>query len=339
MTLPELYRQMLRARTFELAIAELWQRGRISGELHLGTGEEAIVAGVVTHLRDDDSVSLTHRCTPALVVRGVPLVPILRELLGEPDGLCGGIAGHMHLASREYRVASSGIVGASLPIAVGFALAAQHRGSDAIAVAFTGEGALNQGMALESLNLAAAWSLPLVVVCIDNGWAITTRSATVTAGTLPARLRAFGWTVEELDGTDVERVHHAAGGLIDRARAGRGPVALYATCPRLDGHFLGDPLVAQAHALTGADAKHTLARILKSALEAGGGGPIARASSMAKLMTTLAKARASPVRGQAADPIAIARRAVRDDERRGIEAAVEREIAAAVESATEGHHG
>ena len=108
MDLLDLYRQMLRARSFELVVAELWAKGLISGEMHLGTGEEAVAAGVVTHLRAGDGLALAHRCSPALVVRGVPLVPMLREMLGYTDGLGGGMAGHMHLMSKEHIAAAPG---------------------------------------------------------------------------------------------------------------------------------------------------------------------------------------------------------------------------------------
>src|SRR5579872_7090727 len=97
---------MFRSRTFELAVADLWNQGLVSGEMHLGTGEEAVAAGVVTHLGPGDGLSLTHRCSPGLVIRGVSLVALLRELLGKEDGLCGGRGGHMHLASREHLVAA-----------------------------------------------------------------------------------------------------------------------------------------------------------------------------------------------------------------------------------------
>src|SRR5512136_2042242 len=120
-----LYALMLKCRLFEEAVAELWQQGLISGEMHLGTGEEAVIAGVVSQLRDGDAVALDHRGTAALLVRGVDPGLLLRELLGRPGGLCGGMGGHMHLFSRAHLAASSGIVGAAGPAAAGFALSAQ----------------------------------------------------------------------------------------------------------------------------------------------------------------------------------------------------------------------
>src|SRR5574342_257956 len=119
-----LYGIMLKSRLFEEAIAKLWHEGLISGEMHLGTGEEAIIAGVVSHLREGDAMALDHRGTAALLMRGVSPGLVLREMLGLPSGLCGGAGGHMHLFARDHLAASSGIVGATGPAAAGFGLAA-----------------------------------------------------------------------------------------------------------------------------------------------------------------------------------------------------------------------
>lgn len=239
----ELYRQMARARSFELALADLWQKGLVSGEMHLGVGEEAVAAGVVCHLEDGDALSLDHRSTPPLVIRGVDLESLVLEMLGDPEGLCGGWGGHMHLFSREHLACSSGIVGSSAPLGLGFALANQYLETGGVAVAFFGEGAMNQGMLLEALNLAAAWKLPLVFVCKDNRWAITTRSRSVTGGNLLARARSFGIPARRVDGTRADKVWRAARWAVERARRGKGPSFLFAYCPRMEGHFLGDPML------------------------------------------------------------------------------------------------
>ncbi len=242
----ELYRQMVRARAFELSLHDLWHRGLISGELHLGTGEEAIVAGVMAHHEDGDALALDHRCTPVLTLLGVDMALMLKKMLGSEGGLCRGRAGHMHLCSRDHLAAASGIVGAAAPLGAGFALAAKLLRPGSAALAFFGEGALNQGMLMESLNLASAWSLPLVFVCKDNSWAITTPSQSVTGGDLLERGRSFGIPTNRVDGTDVLAVQKASGEAFARARDGEGPSVLIATCPRLDGHFLGDPMLQLA---------------------------------------------------------------------------------------------
>jgi len=211
----------------------------ISGEMHLGTGEEAIIAGVVAHVREGDAMALDHRGTAALLMRGVDPVLILRELLGRPDGLCGGMGGHMHLFSKEHLAASSGIVGAAGPTAAGFGLAAQYLHPGAFAVAFFGEGAMNQGMLMESMNLASAWNLPVVFVCKDDDWAITTQSERMTGGDLNERARGLGVPAVEVDGLDVIEVWEASHAAIERARSGQGPTFLHARCVHFEGHFLG----------------------------------------------------------------------------------------------------
>src|ERR1035437_3804449 len=195
------------------------------------------------HLREGDGLAVDHRSTPPLGARGVDLEAMLLEMLGCEDGLCRARGGHMHLFSAEHLAASSGIVGASAPMACGFALAAQRLRAGAVSVGFFGDGAMNQGMLLEALNLAQAWRLPVLFVCKDNRWAITTRSRTVTGGEIITRARAFGMPSERVDGLDVRAVLKAAGKLIEHARRGHGPGFLLARCVRTEGHFLGDPVL------------------------------------------------------------------------------------------------
>lgn len=245
--LKNLYKLMYKARYFEEIIAELWNEGYISGEMHLGIGEEGIIAGVIDHLEDGDALLLDHRSTPPLVMRGVDIVSILLELLGSKNGLCCGNGGHMHLFSKEYSVASSGIVGSSAPLALGFALSSQYLKSGKVAIAFFGEGAMNQGMLLESLNLAVAWNLPVVFVCKDNDWAITTPTHGVTGGDILDRAKSFGMPAKEVLGYNVEEVWKSAEEAIKRARTGKGPSFLLAHCFHKEGHFLGDPILLLFH--------------------------------------------------------------------------------------------
>jgi pyruvate dehydrogenase E1 component alpha subunit len=238
-----LYALMLKSRLIEETVTQLWKDGLISGEMHLGTGEEAIIAGVLAHLGADDAMALDHRGTAALLMRGVDPILILRELLGKPNGLCGGMGGHMHLFSKPHLAASSGIVGAEGPTAAGFALAAQYLNPGAVSVAFFGEGAMNQGMLMESINLAAAWQLPLVFVCKDDRWSITTQSDSVTGGDLNDRAEWLGVPGVCVDGRDVTEVWEAAQKAITRARAGEGPFFLRAKCVHFEGHFLGYQLL------------------------------------------------------------------------------------------------
>ncbi|NDJ76664.1 MAG: thiamine pyrophosphate-dependent dehydrogenase E1 component subunit alpha [Chloroflexi bacterium] len=238
-----LYRRMLFSRRFEEAVHRLWDAGLISAEMHLSMGEEGIVAGVLDHLQPGDALALDHRGTAPLLMHGIDPERLLRECLGQEDGLCNGWGGHMHLFSREHLAASSGIVGASGPAAVGFALAAQHLRPGHLAVAFFGEGAVNQGMLMESFNLAVAWKLPVVFVCKDNGWAIYTPRERAISTPLIDRAAGFGLHTTSVDGRDVTAVWEAARDAQTRAREGRGPSFLHARCVHLEGHLLGDPLV------------------------------------------------------------------------------------------------
>jgi len=263
-------------------------------------------------------------------------VAMLREMLGRDDGLCRGNGGHMHLFSKEHLAATSGIVGASVPTAAGFALALKRGGAGKIAVAFTGDGAMNAGMVMEGLNLAVAWSLPLLVVCIDNGWAITTSSGDVTGGDLVKRAEAFGLRCASADGTNVEDVHAKAGELMERVRKGKGPAFLLATSPRIDGHFLGDPLLKAARDPMDAG-RDTFTEVIGGATKRGGGGLLERAGGMAKMMAVVAKARRGVLRDSKKDPLQIAGRAL-DKKRPGtrpkIDEDVADEIARAVSAAT-----
>lgn len=238
-----LYRSMSRIRAFEEAVRVLWNEGRISGEMHLCLGEEALAAGVMAHHREGDAVSCDHRPHGQFVARGVDLRAVLAELMGLESGLCAGRGGHMHLFSKPHLIATTGIVGAPAPLGAGFALALKRLEKGAVAFAFGGDGAANQGLFFETLNLAAVWKLPLVLVCKDNGWAVTTWSRSVTAGDHVERARAFGLHAESVDGMDPVAVFEAAGRAVTHARAGHGPAFLHARCTRLEGHFLGDQMV------------------------------------------------------------------------------------------------
>ena len=236
----ELYELMYASRTFEEAVRQIWKDGKISGEMHLGLGEEAIQAGIVSQLAEGDAMALDHRGTAPLLMRGVDPYLLLREFMGKPDGLCGGMGGHMHLFAPDRLIASSGIVGAAGPAAAGFALAAQMLRPGTVALAFFGDGATSAGMLMESMNLSSVWNLPVVFVCKDNQWAITTPVETAVGGNLLKRAESFGMLAIEVDGLDVTAVSSAAKTALDHARSGKGPAFLWAHCVHLEGHFLGD---------------------------------------------------------------------------------------------------
>jgi len=305
---------MLRSRLFEEAVTRIWNDGRISGEMHLSIGEEAIVAGTVLQLKDGDAMALDHRGTSPLVMRGVDMILLLREFLGLPDGLCGGQGGHMHLFSSAHLAASSGIVGASGPAATGFALAATHLRPGTIALAFFGEGAMNQGMLLEAMNLAVVWKLPVIFVCKDSKWAITTVSATVTGGNLVERAASFGMPAREVDGTDVAIVWHTAQEAIARARAGKGPTFLLATCPHPEGHFLGDPLLRIARNPV-QEIKNVAGPLMKSVTRLKGGSIAKRTGGLGKISALISKTTKEQIMSQK-DPIKIIRQKLKSDKDR-----------------------
>jgi len=328
-----LYRQMYYSRCFEQAVARLWQDGLISGEMHLGVGEEAIVAGVVDHLQEGDAMALDHRGTPPLLMRGLDPVLLLCEFLGREDGLCGGRGGHMHLYSQEHLAASSGIVGASGPAAAGFALSAQMLRPDKLAVAFFGEGAMNQGMLMESMNLAAAWKLPALFVCKDDGWAITTQSPSVTAGNLSDRARSLGLCASDVDGSDVEAVWRTAQEAVERVRNQRGPAFLHAYCVHLEGHFLGDPLVRVARRPVSEMSQMT-GPLLKAVARRRGAPAREKADALALILSSI-KETTKKLSTTQDDPIQRTRQALLADEERlnDLEQQVEREIEQVVERA------
>ena len=328
-----IYEQMLRSRLFEEGVRALWNEGLISGEMHLSMGEEAIAAGVVCQLEDGDAMALDHRGTAPLLMRGVEPVSLLREFLGKKDGLCAGQGGHMHLFSRKHLAASSGIVGASGPAGVGFALAAQHLRPGKLAVAFFGEGAVNQGMFLEAMNLAVAWKLPLVLVCKDNQWAITTRSSAVTGGTLTERAKGFGMPAITSDGTDVRAMWEAAREAIQRARNGDGPTFIHARCVHIEGHFLGDQLLRAARS----PVKETMplaGPLIKSIVKRQG----VRLSERLQALTSVTRRIQDAAKDASSaenDPVLRARRTLSSDSSRldALEEKVRTEIVSAVESA------
>jgi acetoin:2,6-dichlorophenolindophenol oxidoreductase subunit alpha len=328
-----LYSVMLRSRLFEEAIAKLWHEGLISGEMHLGTGEEAIMAGVVAHLREHDAMALDHRGTAALLMRGVDPVLILRELLGYADGLCGGKGGHMHLFSKEYLAASSGIVGAEGPTAAGFGMAAQYLHPGAIAVAFFGEGAMNQGMLLESMNLASVWKLPVLFVCKDDGWAITTQSEKVTGGDLSERARGMGVPVMEVDGCDVSAVWEASHSALERARSGDGPTLLHARCVHFEGHFLGFQLIRMVRDPLREIPEITVP-LTRSFLRPGGASLGERLAGVKTVLGAALSTLRDPRRDSANDPVRRARTTLQVDSLRlqQLEDQVEEEIRGTVTS-------
>jgi pyruvate dehydrogenase E1 component alpha subunit len=332
-----LYVMMLRSRLFEERVQLLWEQGRIPGEMHMSLGEEAIVAGVVSLLREDDAMALDHRGTAPLLMRGEDPVLLLKELLGRPDGLCKGQGGHMHLFSRMHMAASSGIVGASGPAAAGFALALKTAGKKgALAVAFFGEGSMNQGMLLESMNLASAWKLPVVFVCKDNGLSITTPSSEVTGGDLLQRAQGLGLVPYEADGARVESVLEAATPALEAVREGGPPVFLYAGCVHFEGHFLGDAYLRFLRQPL-RQARHMAGETLRSLTSSEGEGRVARLGNLKRALIRIDRAREEQ-KARREDPLSMVRESLRTEQDwlSDVEGDIRAEIEAVVAEAVEG---
>lgn len=233
----ERYRMLRLIRGFEeLALAQV-KAGAIPGGIHPYIGQEAVAVGVCSALGPADTLTSTHRGHGHVLARGVAPDRLLAELMGRVDGLNRGRGGSMHAADLGLGIlGANGIVGAGAPIAVGAAWAARQAGSSAVAVSFFGDGALNQGVLLESLNLAAMWRLPVVFVCENNGYATTLPAATAVAGSATGRAEAFGIPAERVDGMDAEAVRAAALRAVRRAGDGGGPGFLECRTYRYEGH-------------------------------------------------------------------------------------------------------
>jgi acetoin:2,6-dichlorophenolindophenol oxidoreductase subunit alpha len=239
-----MYRTMLECRLFEQRTHELFLAGLVRGTTHLGIGQEAVAAGFAAAMRDDDYTFCTYRGHNHTLARGVPMEPILLELVGKQGALMGGKGGSMHLTSVEHgAMGSYAIVGAHLPIAVGAAWSAQYRKSGQVAVCFFGDGTTNIGSFHEALNLAAVWEAPVVFVCENNQYMEYTPIGAVTAVARPAADRASAYGLEPLvvDGNDVESVYAIARQTIDQAREGGGPALVEAVTYRHGGHSRADP--------------------------------------------------------------------------------------------------
>jgi TPP-dependent pyruvate/acetoin dehydrogenase alpha subunit len=234
---------MWRIRLFEERVVQLKQADEVHGLVHLSVGQEGVAAPVCAQLRDDDAVYSGHRAHGHAIAKGASLERTMAELMGRDGGLCRGLGGSMHLvdAARGF-MGATGVVGGTIPIALGSALAARLRGDDAVAVVFFGDGAVQAGHFNETVNLAALWKLPLILVCENNGFAeFTPRSAHTVVERVSDVVAPYGIERETVDGNDVAAVWEAFGRFLASARTGQGPFLLECLTQRLRGHYEGDP--------------------------------------------------------------------------------------------------
>ena len=236
-----LLRTMLRIRGIENAWAEAYFKEEIGGiPPSLSTGQEAIAAGACDVLEDGDFVFTTHRGQAPQVARGLDSRRLMAELYCRRAGYNKGKSYHVTDMTRGV-LGMGGIVPAQVPVAGGMALAQKLRGTNRVSVAFFGDGASNEGAVHETANLAAMWSLPLILLCENNGYCITQKVATaVKAPSIAARAAGYGFPGEVVDGTDVFAVREAVARAVARARSGGGPTLIEATALRLAGHLCHD---------------------------------------------------------------------------------------------------
>jgi acetoin:2,6-dichlorophenolindophenol oxidoreductase subunit alpha len=241
--LVELYRTMVRIRTFEEVAIEAHKAGEIPGPLHVSIGQEGVAAGICANLRNDDRLTSNHRGHGHVIAKGADPARMALELFGRDGGYCRGKGGSMHIADFSVgMLGANGVVSGGIPIAVGAAQGLKLQKSDAIAVCFFGDGAANRGPFLEGLNWAALYTLPILFVCEDNGVAAFTATETVTAGPgIAARAEAIGVPSTTIDGNDVVTVDATASRLIGEVRGGAGPRLLHVETFRWTGHTSTDP--------------------------------------------------------------------------------------------------
>ena len=234
---------MWRIRAFEERVGQLTRADEVHGLVHLSVGQEGVAVGVCGQLRPDDAVYSNHRAHGHAIAKGAPLGRVMAELMGREDGLCRGLGGSMHLVDVEHGfLGATGVVGGNVPLALGSALASRLSGGDQVAVVFFGDGAVQGGIFVESVNLATLWGLPAILVCENNGFAeFTPRSAHTNVERVADVVAPYGLDRETVDGNDVVAVRAAFSEFLARARRGEGPFLLECLTHRLRGHYEGDP--------------------------------------------------------------------------------------------------
>jgi TPP-dependent pyruvate/acetoin dehydrogenase alpha subunit len=239
----EIYATMYKIRVFETRCIGLYRAGDIRGYFHPYLGEEAIAAGVCAALEPRDAVLSTHRGHGHCIARGMRLDRMVAELLGRETGYCRGRGGSMHIADPGAgNLGANGIVGGGIPLAVGVGLAFSQRGEDRVVAAFFSDGATNNGVFAESLNLAAIWNLPVLFVLENNQYAATTPvERTSRSASLHGRASGYGVKSSQVDGNDVQAVYEETGQAVALCRAGSGPFLLEAMTYRHMGHHVNDP--------------------------------------------------------------------------------------------------
>lgn len=241
--LADLFKGMLKIRYFENKVVELYSNGTMPGLAHLYIGEEAVAVGVCSALTERDFVASTHRGHGHVIARGADLSKMMAEILGKKTGYCKGKGGSMHIIDmKKGLLGANGIVAAGIPIATGAGYSAKYRKTDQVSVAFFGDAASNHGNFHESINMAAAWKLPVIYVCENNlyGISVDIRKVTNTEN-IADRACAYNIPGHIVDGNDVLAVYEVTQKAVERARKGLGPTLVECKTYRWKGHHLADP--------------------------------------------------------------------------------------------------
>jgi len=240
----QLYEKMFEIRGFELKLEELFAAGEFGGTLHLSVGQEACAVGAIRALEDRDWVVSNHRGHGHFLARGGEPGELMAEIYGRKTGVCGGRGGTQHLASSRLRFVANGVTGGGLPVATGLSLASKLKGTGAVALVFFGDGAANQGTFGESLNLASIWGLPVVFLCENNQYAMSTPAkCALSVRRVALRAPAYGMPGTTVDGNDVLAVRGAVAAAAARAREGKGPSLVECRTYRFSGHSKSDTFV------------------------------------------------------------------------------------------------
>jgi TPP-dependent pyruvate/acetoin dehydrogenase alpha subunit len=238
-----LYKTMYTIRQFEQRCVHLYRQGLIRGYFHPYLGEEAIAVGVCAALREDDYIASTHRGHGHCIAKGADLKKMVAELFGKVDGYCRGLGGSMHIADPEkFNLGANAIVGANVPHAVGAALSIRMQKKEQVSVAFSSDGAANNGVFFEALNLAGAWSLPFILVIENNQYAVSTPIEQSTRE-VDLYKRGIGLGIDStgIDGNDVLTVYEQTKKAAAKCRRSKGPVLIEAKTYRHGGHHVNDP--------------------------------------------------------------------------------------------------
>lgn len=241
----QLYGCMYRIRRFEEKLYLMFLSGEVPGTIHQSNGQEAVAAGVCENLDENDLITSTHRGHGHCIAKGIPLDEMLAEILGKKTGCSRGVGGTMHLYYREKGIfGTTGIVGSGVPVAVGLALGIKYKKDKRVVVSFFGEGAINQGSFHEAINLASIWDLPVIFICENNKYAVSTPIDEVSRITnLSERAKSYGIPAVTIDGNNVIEVYLTTKKAVERARNNLGPTFIECKTYRYKGHSRSDPAI------------------------------------------------------------------------------------------------